>query len=54
MPIVRLFHPQSRDSQGQQTFVGPSADKQTCSYDKVCPNQQFSQSQTHTHIHKHR
>ena len=28
--IVRLPHPESRDSQGQETFLAPSADKQTC------------------------
>ena len=27
--IVRLLHPQSRDSQGQETFLAPSADKQS-------------------------
>ena len=27
--IVRLPHPQSGDSQGQETFLAPSADKQT-------------------------
>ena len=27
--IVRLPHPRSRDSQGQETFLAPSADKQT-------------------------
>ena len=27
--IVRLPHPQSGDSQGQETFKTPSADKQT-------------------------
>ena len=27
--IVRLPHPWSRDSQGQKTFLAPSADKQT-------------------------
>ena len=28
--IVRLPHPQSRDSQGQETFLAPSVDKKTC------------------------
>ena len=28
--IVRLSHPQSGYSQGQETFLAPSADKQTC------------------------
>ena len=32
--IVRLPHPESRDSQGQETFLAPSADKQTHNYDK--------------------
>ena len=31
--IVRLPHPRSGDSQGQETFLAPSADKQTRSYD---------------------
>ena len=31
--IVRLPHPRSRDSQGQETFLAPSADKQTHNYD---------------------
>ena len=31
--IVRLPHPRSRDSQGQETFLEPSADKQTRKYD---------------------
>ena len=30
--IVRLPHPRSGDSQGQETFLAPSADKQTCIY----------------------
>ena len=34
--IVRLPHPRSRDSQGQETFLAPSADKQTCNYE--CSN----------------
>ena len=33
--IVRLPHPRSGDSQGQETFLAPSADKQTRNYD-VC------------------
>ena len=33
--IVRLPHPRSEDSQGQETFLAPSADKQTCNYDTV-------------------
>ena len=30
--IVRLPHFQSGDSQGQETFLAPSTDKQTCNY----------------------
>ena len=30
--IVRLPHPRSRDRQGHETFLAPSADKQTCNY----------------------
>ena len=35
---VRLPHPQSRDSQGQETFLAPSANKQTHNYDTQCSN----------------
>ena len=31
-------HPQSGDSQGQKTFLAPSANKQTCNYDTECSN----------------
>ena len=31
--IVRLPHPRSGDSQGQETFLAPSTDKQTRNYD---------------------
>ena len=31
--IGRLPHPRSGDSQGQETFLAPSADKQTRNYD---------------------
>ena len=31
--IVRPPHPRSEDSQGQETFLAPSADKQTHNYD---------------------
>ena len=34
--IVRLPHPRSGDSQGQETFLTPSADKQTRNYDIEC------------------
>ena len=33
--VVRLLHPRSGDSQGQETFLAPSADKQTRNYDRV-------------------
>ena len=33
--IVRLPHPRSGDSQGQETFLAPSADKQTRNYDNI-------------------
>ena len=36
--IVRLPHPQSGDSQGQETFLASSADKQTHNYDTECSN----------------
>ena len=35
---VRLPHPRSGDSQGQETFLAPSADKQTRNYDTECSN----------------
>ena len=34
--IVRVPHPWSGDSQGQETFLAPSADKQTRNYDTEC------------------
>ena len=36
--IVRLPHPRSGDSQGQEPFLAPSVDKQTCNYDTECLN----------------
>ena len=36
--IVRLPHPRRRDSEGQETFLAPSADKQTHNYDIQCSN----------------
>ena len=36
--IVRLPHPRSGDTQGQETFLAPSADKQTRNYDIECSN----------------
>ena len=34
--IFRLPRPRRGDSQGQETFLAPSADKQTCNYDTEC------------------
>ena len=34
--IVKLLLPRSGDSQGQETFLAPSADKQTRNYDTEC------------------
>ena len=42
--IVRLPHPRSGDSQGQEMFLAPSADKQTRNYDTECSNHHPSQS----------
>ena len=37
--IVRLPHPpRSRNSQSQETFLAPSADKQTCNFDTEWSN----------------
>ena len=36
--IVRLPHPRSGDSQGQETFLAPSADKQTRIYKYIYKN----------------
>ena len=36
--IVRLPHPRSRDSQGEQTFLAPSSVKKTHNYDTQCCN----------------
>ena len=36
--VVKLSHPQSGDSQGQKTFLAPSANKQTHNYDTECSN----------------
>ena len=36
--IVRLPHPRSGDSKGQETFLATSADKQTRNYDTECSN----------------
>ena len=42
--IVKLPHPWSGDSQGQETFLAPSADKQIRNYDKECSNHHLPQS----------
>ena len=42
--IVRLPHPRSGYSQGQETFLAASADKQTRNYDTECSNHHPSQS----------
>ena len=36
--IVHLFYLWSGDSQGQETFLAPSADKQAHNYDTECSN----------------
>ena len=36
--IVRLPHPWSGYSQGQEMFLAPSADKETYNYDIECSN----------------
>ena len=36
--IVRLPHPRSGDSQGQETLLLPSGDKRTRNYDTECSN----------------
>ena len=42
--IVRLPHPRSGDSHGQETFLTPSVDKPTCNYDIECSKHQPSLS----------
>ena len=42
--IVRLPHPPSGDSQGQERFLAPSAEKQTRNYDAECSNLHLSLS----------
>ena len=37
--VVRQLHPRSRNSQGQETFLAPSADNQTCNYETEYSNQ---------------
>ena len=41
--LVRLPHPLSRDSQDQEMFLAPSADKQSHNYDTECSNHHPSQ-----------
>ena len=36
--VVRLSHPRRGDSQGQETFLAPSAYKQTRNHDTECSN----------------
>ena len=36
--IARLPHPRSGDRQGQETFLAPFVDNQTCNYDTECSN----------------
>ena len=38
--IVKLLHPPSRNSQGQETLLPPSIDMQTYNYDNDCSNHQ--------------
>ena len=40
--IARLPHLHSRDTQGQETFLAPSADNQTHNYDPECSNYHLS------------
>ena len=42
--IDRLPHLRSGDSQGQETFLAPSMDKQTHNYDIECSNHHPSSS----------
>ena len=42
--MVRLAHPRSGDSQKQERFLAPSADKKTSNYDKECSNRHPSLS----------
>ena len=42
--IVRLLHLRSEDSQGQETFLAPSADKKTRNHDIECSNHHKSLS----------
>ena len=42
--IVKLPHPRSGDSQGQETFLAPSVGKHTRNYDTECSNHHLPQS----------
>ena len=42
--IARLPHPWGGNSQGQETFLEPSADKETRNYDRECSNHNLSLS----------
>ena len=48
--IVRQPHPRSGDSQGQETFLAPSTDKQTPYYDTECSNHNPSPSPLYIYI----
>ena len=51
MGLVRLSHPWSGGSQGQETFLAPSADKQTRNYDTECSNHQLCMSMFNVQIY---
>ena len=42
--IVRLSHPQSNDSQSQETFLAPTVDKQIGNYETEYSNHHLFQS----------
>ena len=42
--IFRLTHPQSGDSQDQETILAPSADNKIRNYDTECSNQHHALS----------
>ena len=48
--IVRLPNLWSRHSQGQETFLAPSVDKQTHNYDTECSNNRHSLSTLRPYI----
>ena len=47
----RLPHPRSRDHQGQETFLAPPADNQTCNYNTECSNHHLSLSTLRPYLH---